>query len=96
MAVTYGVGKGEWKKRVQLRQVTENLWAHCMKRGCQPFLHELLSRYLAKLAIWERKISQLCDAKIKLDFIIIIISGISLTLHRGKHYIYHTVTPVTV
>lgn len=56
-AVTYGVGKGEWKKRVQLRQVTENLWAHCIKQGCLPFLHELLSRHLAKFAIWESKIS---------------------------------------
>lgn len=47
-AVTFGVGKGEWENQVRLRQVIENLWAHCITWGRLARLHELFSRHFGQ------------------------------------------------
>lgn len=93
-AVTYGVGK-ENGKNVSNSDKWQKTIRHCMKRDASHFSmnSQQIFGQACYMGVQDLPIVWCKD---QTDFIIIIISGISLTLHRGKHYIYHTVTPVIV
>lgn len=82
-AVTFGVGKGEWENQVRLRQVIENLWAHCITWGRLARLHELFSRHFGQASyVGEQGFPNYGMGRSNQAFCYF---RVSLALHKGKH-----------
>lgn len=83
VAVTFGVGKGETRKCVRPRQLTENVWTRCLTRGRLAFFSPTPRPTFGQAYVQESKVSQLGDRKIKLD-ILLFQCFLGPHEHRGK------------